>query len=90
MAVKTITIDMEAYELLSREKRGNESFSKVIKRTIKTGKKTAKNLLSSLDSMVLEEETLDRINALTEARKESLISSPVLDEGNRSPSWTSS
>jgi predicted CopG family antitoxin len=90
MAVKTITIDMEAYELLSQEKRGNESFSKVIKRTIKTGKKTAKNLLSSLDSLVLEEDTLDRIDELTEERKNFLISSPILDEGNQSPSWTSS
>ena len=32
MALKTITIDMEAYELLSRHKQGGMSFSEVIEK----------------------------------------------------------
>jgi len=34
MAVKTITIDMDAYRRLKNAKRGQESFSEVIKRIV--------------------------------------------------------
>jgi len=80
MAVKTITIDMEAYNLLFEEKQGNESFSKVIKRTLKKRRKTADSFIAHLDQLVLEDETLDKVETLVESRKDSMISSTVLDE----------
>ena len=79
MAVKTITIDMEAYELLSAEKQGNESFSKVIKRTLSSRKRTASALLAGIDSFLLEEDTLERVDEIVRSRGDSVLSSPVLD-----------
>ncbi len=79
MAVKTITIDMEAYDLLSKEKRGDESFSKVIKRTIKSNKKTAENLLKNLYSLTLSDESIENIEKLVMSRSESMISSSIID-----------
>ena len=58
MAVKTITIDLEAYDALVKNKRGNESFSKVIKRTFKEERYTAKHLLEELSEVSLSNETL--------------------------------
>ena len=70
MAVKTITIDMEAYDLLSAEKKQNESFSRVIKRYFRKGR-TAEDLLARLDQVCLSEETLRHTDALVKARKQS-------------------
>lgn len=61
MAVKTITIDLEAYEALAKRKRANESFSQVIKRTFSEERYTAKHLLENLGEVSLSEETLARI-----------------------------
>ncbi|MBM4036503.1 MAG: hypothetical protein FJ291_32605 [Planctomycetes bacterium] len=78
MAVKTITIDLEAYDLLAADKREGESFSKVIKRHFRP-KNTARNLLEHLHEIRLSEETLDHVDKLIAARKESLTESPILD-----------
>ena len=64
MAVKTITIDLEAYEALAKRKRANESFSQVIKRTFSEERYTAKHLLESLADVSLSEEALDRIEEI--------------------------
>ncbi len=80
MAVKTITIDMAAYELLSAEKRGNESFSKVIKRRLKPVK-TARRLLDSLPECVVSDEALGHLDDIVASRADSPAVSPVFDAG---------
>ena len=78
MAVKTITIDLEAYELLYQQKQKGESFSKVIKRKLKP-EKTATNLLSNLDSFNLLPDTIEKVEEVIKKRKKSVVNSPVID-----------
>lgn len=78
MAVKTITIDMEAYDLLASQKQGNESFSRVIKRRLRP-ENTASALLRRLDDVLLDDDTLDRIEEIVAARAESMTTSESLD-----------
>lgn len=79
MAVKTITIDMEAYRILDAEKREGESFSKVIKRKV-GGSTTAADLLRNLDRIMLEPDTLDRLDEVVRARKDSMVENRRMDE----------
>ena len=67
MAVKTITIDLEAYRLLVAEKRAGESFSMVIKRRLRP-EHTAAALLRSIGEITLAEDTLDHIEELIRTR----------------------
>ena len=80
MAVKTITIDMEAYETLSAAKNANESFSRVIKRRFRP-EHTASALRIALPSCLVSEETLDRIEEVVRSRRDSLAVSPIIDTG---------
>jgi predicted CopG family antitoxin len=68
MAVKTITIDIEAYELLARHKQPGQSFSTVIKRHFGP-RKTAATLLRALPELILEEKTLKQIEAQVKERR---------------------
>jgi predicted CopG family antitoxin len=68
MAVKTITIDLEAYEILSRRKRAGQSFSKVIKEQLGR-RKTGADLRTVLRQVRLAPETLDKVEAQIRERR---------------------
>jgi predicted CopG family antitoxin len=69
MAVKTITIDMEAYDLLSRHKKEGQSFSQVIKAHFGQRPMTAGRFLERVRSAPLSEETLDILDRIVRDRK---------------------
>ncbi len=69
MAVKTITIDMEAYERLSRLKDG-DSFSQVIKKYLPAPGASAGDLLAALESADVSEETLWAVEGLVADRQD--------------------
>lgn len=68
MAVKTITIDLEAYETLARHKEAGQSFSQVIKEHFGR-RRTGRDLAEALDRATLSEGTLDAIDAVIEERR---------------------
>jgi predicted CopG family antitoxin len=68
MAVKTITIDIEAYERLARLKRSGQSFSQVIKEHLPAVGTTASDLLARLDATAVSDETLAEVERVIEAR----------------------
>jgi predicted CopG family antitoxin len=72
MPVKTITIDMEAYDLLTSEKRSNESFSRAIKRRFRRAS-TAKVLFERLDEVCLSESTLKALDKMMNAIQPKLL-----------------
>lgn len=76
MAVKTITIDLEAYEALSRLKRSGQSFSQVIKQHL--GPHRGRDLQRALAEIDLSDETLDRIDDQVEQRQTEPARAPDL------------
>lgn len=69
MAVKTITIDMEAYDLLSRHKAKGLSFSQVIKKHFGP-QPTAGRFRDLVRSVRLSEATLDAVDQQVAARQD--------------------
>ena len=69
MAVKTITIDMAAYTLLSRRKRPGESFSDVIKATFRP-EPTVREFRETLKRVRLDRETIDAIERQIRRRRD--------------------
>jgi predicted CopG family antitoxin len=68
MAVKTITIDIEAYALLASRKRDGESFSQVIKAHFGP-QPTAGRFLSKIRTLRVSASTLDLMERQVRARK---------------------
>ncbi|HEY2932068.1 MAG TPA: antitoxin VapB family protein [Acidobacteriota bacterium] len=69
MAVKTITIDLDAYDLLSRHKKSGQSFSDVIKEHFGP-KRTAAGLREALGRIHVAQETLEAIDRQVRTRRE--------------------
>lgn len=78
MAVKTITIDLGAYEALRRRKRTGQSFSQVIKEHF-DAPKTGRDLQAALrQQFTLRPDTLDAIEDVVRRRAESPAGSAEL------------
>jgi predicted CopG family antitoxin len=67
MAVKTITIDLEAYNLLSRHKHVGQSFSQVIKAHF-GGQPTAGSFRALVRSLRVSDDALDAMESQVRAR----------------------
>ena len=80
MAVKTITIDMEAYGKLAREKKEGESFSQVIKRVLGARGMTAERLLANAKSLNFSESTLNSMEEVVRDRERDLVDAPRLED----------
>jgi len=68
MAVKTITIDLEAYTVLARRKRPGQSFSQVIKEHL-GATRTGRDLAQALRGARVTENTLNALDEMVSARR---------------------
>jgi predicted CopG family antitoxin len=77
MAVKTITIDLEAYDTLARHKRPGQSFSQVIKAHFGP-RKTVRAFREALREASVSAGTLDAVDQVIKSRKASAARAPSL------------
>lgn len=77
MAVKTITIDLEAYDALARHKRKGDSFSRVIKEHFGR-RRTGRDLAALLTTLRLAEVTLAGAEKRIRARRQDQARAPEL------------
>jgi predicted CopG family antitoxin len=75
MAVKTITIDLEAYDLLARRKRPGQSFSQVIKQRF-GATLTAGELLRRTRDARMSTEAIDLVESVAKRRRGDLAKAP--------------
>jgi predicted CopG family antitoxin len=75
IAVKTITIDLEAYDALSRHKKPGQSFSQVIKEHLGR-RKSAGAFKRALRTAAFSDRTLDRIDVAVANRRRSTARVP--------------
>jgi predicted CopG family antitoxin len=71
MAVKTITIDLEAYERLASLKNEGQSFSQVIKEHIPAKRTTGRDLLDSIRAAGFSAEFVEIMDGLVRERRKS-------------------
>jgi len=77
MAVKTITIDLEAYEALARRKRKGDSFSRVIKEHFGR-RRTGRDLAAMLKTLRLADDALAGAEKLVRERRRDRARAPKL------------
>jgi predicted CopG family antitoxin len=77
MAVKTITIDLAAYDALARRKRAGESFSDVIKAHFAVGGK-GRDLLRAVRDEPVAEDTIRAVAKAVASRKRHRARIPAL------------
>ncbi len=77
MAVKTITIDIEAYDTLARHKKPGQSFSQVIKAHFGP-RKTVAAFRQALKEAAVSAETLNGVDQVIKSRKASAARVPSL------------
>jgi predicted CopG family antitoxin len=76
MSSKSVDLDEEAYEILSRQRQAGQSFSDVVKERLgpkRQGTGTAADLLRLVKDLDISEDMLDRVEEVIQARSQSPI-----------------